>query len=343
MGQGYAHPAPSDSVMWEKALQKMEEGKYREAISYYEQLDSLGRLEEREINSNQVEELSKIYSVADLTTELEEQRVTMMRGGIKWLAILILLCIALWGYMQWEQRRIKRYNRMVQEAIEMENSIMHNKSLLLANMSHEIKTPLAALTGFSELLTAEELDSETQQQCQEVIELNSELLLKLIHDVIDLSSLDSSGMKFNIQPTEIIKCCQRIIQMVAKVKTTAAEILFESDLSEVEIQTDLTRLQQVLINILMNATKFTAHGTITLKVEQKSKEELQFSVTDTGCGIPPEKQPHIFKKYEKLNEEIQGTGLGLSICELIIKRLGGRIWIDAEYRSGARFIFTHPL
>ena len=102
-------------------------------------------------------------------------------------------------------------------------------------------------------------------------------------------------------------------------------------------------LQQVLINLLINATKFTSQGSIILELRKQSEQELLFFVTDTGCGIPKEKQAAIFRRFEKLNENAQGSGLGLSICQLIIEHIGGKIWIDSDYTGGSRFFFTtHP-
>ena len=103
------------------------------------------------------------------------------------------------------------------------------------------------------------------------------------------------------------------------------------------------RLQQVLINLLINATKFTAQGTITLELVKQTEDTALFSVSDTGCGISKENQNKIFNRFEKLDENAQGTGLGLSICQLIIEQLGGKIWIDPDYDKGARFLFTHPI
>lgn len=101
-------------------------------------------------------------------------------------------------------------------------------------------------------------------------------------------------------------------------------------------------MQQLLINLLINATKFTSEGSITLSLEVQNDLAL-FSVTDTGCGIAPEKQSTIFNRFEKLNENAQGSGLGLSICQLIVEHFGGKIWIDPEYKNGSRFLFTHPI
>ena len=217
------------------------------------------------------------------------------------------------------------------------------KSIFLSNMSHEIRTPLNALSGFSSLLTEESLDDETRRQCNEVILQNSELLLKLINDVIDLSSLEFGKIQFSIAKHDIVTICRNVTDTVSKVKQTQAEIHFATELESMEIETDDSRLQQVLINLLINSTKFTPQGSITLELKKASEKELLFSVTDTGCGIPKDKQTNIFQRFEKLNENTQGSGLGLSICQLIIEHIGGKIWIDPDYTGGSRFCFTHPV
>lgn len=217
------------------------------------------------------------------------------------------------------------------------------KSIFLSNMSHEIRTPLNALSGFSSLLMQEGLDSETRQQCNEVIQQNSELLLKLINDVIDFSSLEFGTLQFSIGKHDAVNTCQNIINTVNKVKQTQAELLFVTELDELFIETDDSRLQQVLINLLINATKFTPQGSITLELKMGTDNTALFSVTDTGCGISLDKQGAIFERFEKLNENAQGSGLGLSICQLIIEHVGGKIWVDPSHTGGSRFCFTHPV
>lgn len=120
--------------------------------------------------------------------------------------------------------------------------------------------------------------------------------------------------------------------------------VFETKTDSFVLQTDIQRLQQVLINLLTNAAKFTKNGTITLQFEvEKEKNRVLFAVADTGCGIPKEKQKQVFERFEKLNEYAQGTGLGLSICKLTVDKWGGDIWIDPDYEGGARFVVSHPL
>lgn len=225
---------------------------------------------------------------------------------------------------------------------DAENSI-RTKSLLLSNMSHEIRTPLNALSGFSNILIDTNIDNDTRRQCNEIIKQNSDLLFKLINDVVDLSCMEIGNMQFSFASIDAVHVCHNVIDTVDKIKQTAASVRFESSLDKLDIYTDETRLQQMLFNLLINSTKFTTEGSITLSLEKQSDEIALFAVTDTGCGISPEKQDNIFNRFEKLDENAQGSGLGLSICQLITERFGGKMWIDTEYKDGSRFLFTHPI
>lgn len=232
--------------------------------------------------------------------------------------------------------------KLAKAKVKAENSTKA-KSLILSNMSHEIRTPLNALSGFSTLLIEDMIDNATRLQCNDIIQQNSELLMKLIDDVIDLSSLEFGKMQFNLQNHDVVKICRNVADTVEKVKQTSAHVVFKTPLDELTLYTDEARLQQVLLNLMINATKFTPSGEITLELTLLSQGMAFFTVTDTGCGIPLEKQKKIFERFEKLNEQAQGTGLGLSICQLIINHVGGEIWIDPEYTQGSRFCFTHPI
>ena len=150
-------------------------------------------------------------------------------------------------------------------------------------------------------------------------------------------------MQFLFANNNAVAICRNVVDTVEKIKQTSASVLFQTSLENLEIYTDEARLQQLLINLLINATKFTTEGSITLSLEKQSEEVALFAVSDTGCGIAPEKQGTIFNRFEKLNENAQGSGLGLSICQLIVERFGGKIWIDPEYKNGSRFLFTHPI
>lgn len=264
---------------------------------------------------------------------------SILVGTMALVTLFVLLAILL----KRQREKVKlSTQKLATSRINAENA-MRAKSVFLSNMSHEIRTPLNALSGFSSLLTEEGLDDETRRQCNEVIQQNSELLLKFINDVIDLSSLEFGKLQFCIAQHDAVSICRNVIDTVNKVKQTQAELTFTTELEEMPIETDDSRLQQVLINLLINATKFTPQGSIVLKLEKETDDTVLFTVTDTGCGIPKDKQANIFQRFEKLNENAQGSGLGLSICQLIIEHIGGQIWIDSEYAEGSRFCFTHPI
>jgi len=218
------------------------------------------------------------------------------------------------------------------------------KSAFLANMSHEIRTPLNAIVGFSDVLSAGGASEEEQRGYFEIIRTNSDLLLRLINDILDVSRLEADRVILSLESCNVVQICQQVVASVAQARRSTNQFLFECEREVVEMRTDVQRLQQVVINLLSNADKFTKEGTITLKLElDTAGNAAVFSVTDTGCGIPLDKQKRVFERFEKLNEYVQGTGLGLSICKLTVEKWGGEIWIDPAYTDGARFIFTHPM
>ena len=218
------------------------------------------------------------------------------------------------------------------------------KSAFLANMSHEIRTPLNAIVGFSDVLSAGGASEEEQRGYFEIIRTNSDLLLRLINDILDVSRLEADRVILSLESCNVVQICQQVVASVAQARRSTNQFLFECEREVVEMRTDVQRLQQVVINLLSNADKFTKEGTITLKLELDTARNVAvFSVTDTGCGIPLDKQKRVFERFEKLNEYVQGTGLGLSICKLTVEKWGGEMWIDPAYTDGARFMFTHPM
>ena len=318
-------------------------GKNEEACQAYESLNTLKDSLDTTNYIRQINALHALYQIDKNELDNLNRQKTILYWSwltISCIVILIILCII----------SIKRSNKKLQQsqqeleiAKKQEENSIRAKSLFLSNMSHEIRTPLNALSGFSSILTEETIDNETRQQCSDIILQNSELLLKLINDVIDLSNLEVGKMAFNYEQCDAVAICRNVIDMVEKIKQTNAEVRFSSILQSLQLTTDNARLQQLLINLLINATKFTPQGAITLELEKQTEDTALFSVTDTGCGIPKDHQNKIFNRFEKLDENAQGTGLGLSICQLIIEQLGGKIWIDPDYNQGARFLFTHPI
>ena len=233
-------------------------------------------------------------------------------------------------------------SRDAKERAEEANKL---KRAFVSNMSHEIRTPLNAIVGFSSLLINSVEPSEELQEYANIIQTNSNLLLQLISDVLDVSRLESGKLQFNYEWCELVTHCQNMITLTNRNKTTNADVRLQMPKEPYMLYTDPLRLQQIIINLLNNALKFTpAGGSITLDYTvDKEKQCILFSVTDTGTGIPEDKQELVFQRFEKLNEFVQGTGLGLAICKLTIQYMGGDIWIDKDYKGGARFIFSHPI
>ncbi len=315
----------------------------KEAARLYEEISMITDSVIAPSYAHRINNLRASYEENRMKVENKAEFNRIFLGGIVIGIIVLGVMIYLVIHIVKQNKKIAESKiRMEQSRLNAENA-MQSKSLFLSNMSHEIRTPLSALSGFSSLLTEQALDEETRRQCGDIIQQNSDLLLKLINDVIDLSNLEIGNMKFNFNYYDAIAICNNVIDTVNKVKQTQAELRFNTSLPSLKLYTDDSRLQQLLINLLINATKFTPQGNITLEVQQESKDFALFSVTDTGCGIPLEKQSSIFNRFEKLNEGAQGTGLGLSICQLIIERIGGKIWIDPNYTTGCRFYFTHPI
>lgn len=305
----------------------------------YEAYDSIS-------NHNYVSKVNlfkTLYQVDTLTASNTKQWNRVLFFSIVGVILIMLFLLFYIIQLIISNRRVKVAEQQLLEARETSKISMQNKSLLLSNMSHEIRTPLNALSGFSSILTDMNIDNETRLQCYDIIQQNSDLLLKLIDDVVDLSNLEIGKMQFQYGWCDAVSICRNVVDTVEKIKQTAAAVWFETELEELELYTDMARLQQLLINLLINATKFTSEGSIVLKLEKQSDDMVRFLVTDTGCGIAAEKQDSVFNRFEKLNEQAQGSGLGLSICRLIIEQLNGEIWLDKEYTGGCRFIFTHPI
>ena len=219
------------------------------------------------------------------------------------------------------------------------------KSAFLANMSHEIRTPLNSIVGFSDVLAMGGSTEDEQQSYYKIIKTNSDLLLRLINDILDLSRLEANRVTLTWEECDVVQLCSQVVASVSFSRQSSDnQFLFSTSFETFRMVTDVQRMQQVIINLLSNADKFTKRGKITLDFSVNEEKQMAiFSVTDTGCGIPKEKQGLVFERFEKLNEYAQGTGLGLSICKLIVHKWRGSIWIDPDYTGGARFVFSHPL
>lgn len=218
------------------------------------------------------------------------------------------------------------------------------KTKFLQNMSHEIRTPLNAMFGFSQLLSLPE-GSWTEEERQEYsahIFNSYNMLDMLIGDIIDIADSEHGNYRIEISDVSVNEVCKNALMSVEYRKPADVEMYFTSDIQDDHIvHSDGRRIQQVLINYLTNACKYTQKGHIHLccsATEQPGK--LTFSVTDTGKGVPADKADVIFNRFIKLNQFMQGSGLGLNICQMVASKLGGEVYLDKNYTDGARFVFV---
>lgn len=322
-------------------------GRKEEAFALYHTIYSYINSVFKANYPEEIDRLSARFQADKLTYQIEQARSRSLRFFV-WAIVGCVFVLILFIFFSWRKIFRLRQSKKNLEIVKMraENAI-RKKNLFLSNMSHEVRTPLNAIVGFSTLMASEEMDvdEESRKEFCEIIRINSYHLLKLINDIIDFSDFDEDNISMIIKEYDAVKICKEVIETIAASYKLQVGLSFETSLPALMIETDDSRLRQVLINLLVNATKFTTEGSIRLELERCPEDDRMalFSVTDTGCGIPLEKQKLIFERFEKLNDFVQGTGLGLSICLLIMKRLKGRIWIDEKYTDGARFCFVHPL
>lgn len=332
-------------ALLEKADLLVKMGNKEEAYGQYGKVFSYIKTSFEKNYPKEIDRLCTRFQADQLAYQNERDRIVSMRfylaGIIVSVLFLIFLLVLGWKKIFRLKRSQIRQEAMKEKAVQA----IQRKNMFLSNMSHEVRTPLNAIVGFSAVLTDEDesFDDESRREFSEIIKVNSFQLLKLINDILDFSDFENDNITFNIRTHDAVKLCNEVVETVMASRKLEVEMRFDTDLSVLMLDTDDARLRQVLINLLVNAAKFTEQGSIVLELKMADAGTALFSVTDTGCGISPEKQHLIFERFEKLNDFVQGSGLGLSICQLIVKYMNGKLWVDSGYTRGARFCFTHPL
>ena len=236
---------------------------------------------------------------------------------------------------------LKETERKLIAARDKAEELDRLKSAFLANMSHEIRTPLNAIVGFSSLLTETE-DMKNRKQYMAIVQENTELLLQLISDILDLSKMESGAFEFVKSDTDVNLLCSEIIRSLRMKVPAGVELVFEECLPGCHVWADKNRLNQVISNFINNALKFTFSGSITLGYYRQTDGYLRFYVRDTGMGIPKNKIKTVFDRFVKLNSFVHGTGLGLSMCKRLVEQMGGTIGVESEEGEGSCFWFTYP-
>lgn len=243
-----------------------------------------------------------------------------------------------------QNKELKETTVELKKARDYAEEASRMKTTFIQNMSHEVRTPLNSIVGFSQVLTSYFKEDDETREYASIIETSSTNLLRLISDVLDISYLDESEVLPYDKVEDINNSCLVSIERTQLLLKPGVSLLFNPGCRSLNIHTNPERVSQVLTHLLQNAAKFTTEGSITLAYSvSEDNQQIVYTVTDTGTGVPVESQEFIFERFAKLNDFSQGTGLGLSICRIIAEKLGGSLLLDKEYTAGCRFIFILPL
>ena len=319
-------------------------GDYKNALEALRTSNSIRHDDRVEEAQNSLAEMQTLFEVGQL--ELEKSRLANRMKFIALLAggVLLLLLVG-WSVYQYVMvRRLKQIRRQLTDANQeitrqsrraMESEKM--KTAFINSMCHEIRTPLNAINGFSELLLDDTLDAHTRREFREQIRTNTTALTTLLENMLELSSLVSSEAPLPQTYTDIgLLCAERLEYQKRQSNNPQVEYIFKGGgEGPCIIPTNVFYMTRVIDNLLQNAAKFTAAGSVTLSCEKDdSQRRLRIRVADTGIGIDPDKREWVFERFAKVDPFKPGSGIGLYLCRLIVTRLGGEIRVCPEYRAG---------
>lgn len=319
----------------------------------YERMEEYNVLREKMINDESKRLRAEMDARYDLNhLELEKERLISRNRQIAFLAISIVLLLSVaWGINQ--RLHLNKLKRIQKKLVESNEEVLRQsekaqesekmKTAFVNSMCHEIRTPLNAINGFSNLLLDDTIDAECKEEFPELIQKNTDLLTRLLTDLLEVSTLSSSVDELPMEQADLYSICmQEMDRLKSLDEKKDIQYCLEIDEGICNISTNVPYLSQTLAHLLNNANKFTEEGRIVLSCH-KEGEQMVIKVTDTGMGIPLEKQEWVFDRFTKLDEFKPGAGLGLYICRLIVSRLGGTIHIDREYTEGTSFVLTFPV
>lgn len=335
-------------------------GKTNEALKQYAELLSLVEQTNVTAFTRQLNQLRMLHDLNDKKMQeqkllyqkrqLSEKQVQLTASVIVSCILLVLLYVLFrYSYrtrklkndLQRERETLIETSESLRVAKEQAEESNRLKTSFVANISHEIRTPLNAIVGFADLLP--DADETDRNEYLKIIKNNTDMLLGLLSDVLDLSRLEADSFSTTLEDCDLTECCQNAMERIRHRLRPGVKLTFTISDDHFILKTDDLRLQQLLNNLLSNAVKFTEHGEVNLDCRvDRENHQVVFSVTDTGCGIPPDRREDIFDRFVKVDEFIPGAGLGLPICRTIAGRLGGTLTVDPAYDRGARFVFVHP-
>lgn len=311
-------------------------GREEESIPIYRQIAHLQDSISKDSYARKIGEFNVQLKVKKI--EKENERLATRKNTLYWgifsLSLFCLFLIILFVVIHRMKRNMERIKRKVEHSERL-------KSMFLANMNHEIRTPLNAITGFCDLLV-DETDPETCEQYIEIIESNNELLNRLINDVVDITKIEAGMITLSYSEVHLPDLMKSVYNTFAVRMEDGVELLLDP-VADMSIDTDKSRLVQVITNLLTNAMKHTMSGSIRLGCElDKEKEKVRFYVTDTGKGIPEGEQRNIFTRFVQGKDRKGGVGLGLALCSGLVTQMGGEIGVVSQLGEGSTFWFTLP-
>ncbi len=329
-------------------------GDYKRALAYCHKQH---RYRDSVINQVQSSDLAEMTIILDNqrikqeAKDLELENTELELANTRIIMFSLCACLGLLGiYFYNRNRLIKTLNKTNREltiARDRAEQAVKIKTTFIQNMTHEIRTPLNAIVGFSQVLTTPgiQVPEEEKKECDELIRYNTDLLTTLISDVLDISDLESGKYTMELAPCRCNDMCRAALASVAFRAKKNVAMSFTTEVNDdYQVVSNDRRLQQVLVNFLTNAEKYTDKGEIHLHCSlAETPGKITFSVSDTGTGIPADKVKFIFDRFYKVDAFKQGMGLGLTICRLIADRLDGEVKYDSSYTHGARFLFILPL
>ncbi|MBQ3926708.1 MAG: HAMP domain-containing histidine kinase [Bacteroidaceae bacterium] len=269
----------------------------------------------------------------------------MKRNSLIIIFTMLALSLGIAFFLGWKQTKAaeeRRRANQLQRALDQAEIADRVKTVFIQNMRHEIRTPLNAIMGFAQLMS-NDLSEEERATYNGYIRESNDQLLSTLDDIIEVSNMETGEFNFQFEEINIDELCLAHIEDNKELLLPDVKIFYKPQEEGITLCSDKKRIGQVLDNLISNACKNTSSGKITLKVAHYTdREKLQFVVTDTGTGVPPEKAEVIFEHFEKIDHYSPGLGLGLYVCRLIARALGGDIYLDTTYTNGARFVFTVP-
>jgi signal transduction histidine kinase len=340
--------ALKDRIIAGKALNQNDPEFSKYAVLY---IDYMERKQAADI-ANKTKELQIVYDVNNLEKQVSDLQIEKDKSQIRSSRIIIISSFAavlvlafLLAYVIRSRAELSETNRMLQVAQRKAEYANSMKTMFVENMNHEIRTPLNAVVGFSDII-ANDNDSMSQEERKSyssIIRENSDMLLAMVSDLLDISDMESEGMKFKSEPCSLNEVCGDATATYKSRVSDKVALVFNPHENDLNIMSDKQRLSQVVRNYISNAVKNTETGSIVVDYsDDPQARKVTLSVTDTGCGVPPDKADEIFKRFEKLDNFKEGTGIGLNICKMIADGLHAESKLDSSYTGGARFLFILP-